>query len=47
MNLKRNRILTIKEEGKRIIVDSFYCRVGARYERHLKPIKPKQDEKNQ
>lgn len=44
MNL-RKRILTVKQDGKRIIVDSKYCRVGSVY---LKPyIKTEQDENKQ
>lgn len=34
----RKRILTVKQDGKRIVVDSSYCRVGSVYE------KPKQNE---
>lgn len=30
----RKRILTVRQDGKRIVVDSKYCRVGSVY---LKP----------
>lgn len=39
----RKRILTINQKGKRILVDSAYCRVGSVYEKPI--IKTKKDDK--
>ena len=43
MNL-RKRILTFTQDGKRIIVDSAYCRVGSVYAKPNINLKQKQDE---
>lgn len=38
----RKRILTVKQKGKRLVVESQYCKVGDIYN---KPIKTKKNDK--
>ena len=38
----RKRILTVKQDGKRIVVDSKYCKVGNVYD---SPIKKNDNDK--
>ena len=40
----RKRILTVKQDGKRIVVDSKYCKVGNVYTKPIINLKTKQDE---
>ncbi len=40
----RKRILTFNHDGKRIVVDSKYCRVGNVYTKPIINLKTKQDE---